>query len=142
MYAAKFKYHISISILAAFVVFATVLIRYDQNMSELNQDKLLPETFSRIYFSFLSQQVREFYNVDNVSDNVFSSALSLEIKKYFLIISKKDSQDQTHESTPPHLLPCDQGPYIWDRMQHFEGIGSEFQWHKPSFLATHFLHGK
>ena len=71
MYTAKFKYHISISILAAFVVFTTVLIRYDQNMSELNQDKLLPETFSRIYFSFLSQQVREFYNVDNVSDNVY-----------------------------------------------------------------------
>ena len=27
-------------------------------------------------------------------------------------------------------------------MQHLEGIGSEFQWHKPSFLATHFLRGK
>ena len=27
-------------------------------------------------------------------------------------------------------------------MKHFEGIGSEFQWHKPSFLATHFLRGK
>ena len=27
-------------------------------------------------------------------------------------------------------------------MQHFEGIGSEFQWHKPSFLASHFLQGK
>ena len=23
-----------------------------------------------------------------------------------------------------------------------EGIGSEFQWHKPSFIATHLLHGK
>ena len=27
-------------------------------------------------------------------------------------------------------------------MQHFEGIGSEFQWHKPSFIAAHFLKGK
>ena len=44
--------------------------------------------------------------------------------------------------TPSHLLPCDQGPYIWDKVVHFEGIGSQFQWHKPSLFATHFLHGK
>ena len=27
-------------------------------------------------------------------------------------------------------------------MQHFEGIGSEFQWHKPSFTAAHLLNAK
>ena len=39
-------------------------------------------------------------------------------------------------------MPCDQGPYIWDKTQHFEGIGSEFNWHKPSFVAVHQLNGK
>ena len=67
----KLKYHITISILAAFIVFTTVLIRYDQNKLEVNQEKLLPETFSRGYFSFLSQQVRQVYNTDRVFDNVY-----------------------------------------------------------------------
>jgi len=46
------------------------------------------------------------------------------------------------EIQPPYLLPCNQGPYIWDKKQRFEGIGSEFQWHKPSFTAAHLLNGK
>ena len=75
MCAKIFKTYNSISILAAFIVFTTVLIRYDQNKLEVNQEKLLPETFSRGYFSFLSQQVRQVYNTDRVFDNVYFSVV-------------------------------------------------------------------
>ena len=48
---------------------------------------------------------------------------------------------------PPYLLPCNDGPYVWDISTgvhdgRFKGIGSEFQWHKPSFIATHLVNGK
>ena len=42
-------------------------------------------------------------------------------------------------------LPCDKGPYIWDKSQHEEsheeGIGSTFQFRKPSLIAKHILNG-
>ena len=45
----------------------------------------------------------------------------------------------------PYLLPCNNGPYIWDKSKHEtghkEGIGSTFQWTKPTFIATHILNG-
>ena len=75
MGVTKLKYHITISILAAFIVFAVVLIRYDQNQSELNQEKLPPETYSRINFSLLSQniEVRPICNVNKVCVNLYFS---------------------------------------------------------------------
>ena len=44
------------------------------------------------------------------------------------------------------ILPCNQGPYVWDKSSHpngnAEGIGSNFQWRKASFIAKHFINGK
>jgi hypothetical protein len=40
------------------------------------------------------------------------------------------------------LPPCNNGPYIWDKSQHLEGIGSTFQWRKPSLIAAHMMSGK
>ena len=44
------------------------------------------------------------------------------------------------------ILPCNQGPYVWDKSSHpngnAEGIGSNFQWRKASFIAKHFIEGK
>ena len=40
------------------------------------------------------------------------------------------------------LLPCNDGPYIWDTSNHLEGIGSTFQWRKPSFIAAHMINAK
>ena len=40
------------------------------------------------------------------------------------------------------LLPCNNGPYVWDTSKHLEGIGSTFQWRKPSFIAAHMLSAK
>ena len=43
----------------------------------------------------------------------------------------------------PHLLlACNNGPYVWDRSQHLEGMGSTFQWRKPSLIAAHIIQGK
>ena len=95
MYATKFKRYISISILAAFIVFATVSIRYDQNQSEMNQEKLLPETFSRGYFSFLSQQVRQVNKIDKIFDTILPSFLSLQIRKYFFHFEEGFSRSNT-----------------------------------------------
>ena len=39
-------------------------------------------------------------------------------------------------------LPCDKGPYVWDKFQHREGIGSQFQRRKPSLVASHLLRAK
>ena len=42
-------------------------------------------------------------------------------------------------------LPCDNGPYIWDKSPQDqswdEGIGSIFQFRKPSLIARHILNG-
>ena len=40
------------------------------------------------------------------------------------------------------LLPCDNGPYIWDRSEHLDGVGSTLQWRKQSFIASHIVNGK
>ena len=39
-------------------------------------------------------------------------------------------------------LPCDKGPYIWDKSEHLDGIGSTLQWRKQSFIAAHILNAK
>ena len=41
-----------------------------------------------------------------------------------------------------YLLPCNEGPYVWDKSQHLEGIGSTFQLRRPSLMAAHLMHGK
>ena len=43
---------------------------------------------------------------------------------------------------PTFMLPCNKGPYIWDKSQHLDGIGSTIQWRKPSMFAAHILRGK
>ena len=43
---------------------------------------------------------------------------------------------------PTFMLPCNKGPYIWDKSQHLDGIGSTIQWRKPSLFAAHILQGK
>ena len=39
-------------------------------------------------------------------------------------------------------LLCNDGPYIWDKSKFLEGIGSQFQRRKPSFIASHVLQAK
>ena len=40
-------------------------------------------------------------------------------------------------------LPCDDGPYVWDKLQHqSEGIGAQFEWRKYSFIVTGILKAK
>ena len=52
--------------------------------------------------------------------------------------------DVAYEDGNNHL-PCNHGPYIWDKSKHEgsleEGIGSTFQFRKPSFIAKHLLNG-
>ena len=43
---------------------------------------------------------------------------------------------------PTYMLPCNKGPYIWDKSQHLDGIGATIQWRKPSLFAAHILQGK
>ena len=43
---------------------------------------------------------------------------------------------------PFPLLPCDDGPYIWDKSAHLDGVGSTLQWRKQSFIASHIVNGK
>ena len=55
--------------------------------------------------------------------------------------------DDLLQDLPPYLLPCNKGPYVWDIStgEHdgrLKGMGSEFQWHKPSFIASHLVNGK
>ena len=45
------------------------------------------------------------------------------------------------KNTQPIFFPCNNGPYIWDKSDHLEGIGSTFQWRKPSFIAAHITSG-
>ena len=54
---------------------------------------------------------------------------------------------ETPSDIPSYISPCNDGPYVWDISAgihdgRFKGMGSEFQWHKPSFMATHLLFGK
>ena len=50
--------------------------------------------------------------------------------------------DVAYEDGPNHLS-CNHGPYIWDKSKHegslAEGIGSTFQFRKPSLIAKHFF---
>ena len=46
------------------------------------------------------------------------------------------------KETHSHSLQCNDGPYVWDKNQHLEGMGSTFQWRKDSLLAAHFLGAK
>ena len=40
-------------------------------------------------------------------------------------------------------LPCDDGPYVWDKRQpSTEGIGAQFLWRKYSFVVTGMLKAK
>ena len=43
-------------------------------------------------------------------------------------------------------MPCDDGPYVWDKSEHregnLEGIGSTFQFRKSSLIASHILKAK
>ncbi|KAJ1465933.1 hypothetical protein T484DRAFT_2578317 [Baffinella frigidus] len=43
------------------------------------------------------------------------------------------SQNGTHKRL------CTNGPYVWDRSPHLEGIGSTFQHRKPSLILAHAL---
>ena len=40
------------------------------------------------------------------------------------------------------ILPCNQGPYVWDKSLHHEGIGSTFDYRKYSFIAQGILKAK
>ena len=43
---------------------------------------------------------------------------------------------------PSMLLPCNDGPYIWDKSGRLDGIGSTLQWRKQSFIAASISNGK
>lgn len=40
------------------------------------------------------------------------------------------------------ILPCNRGPYVWDKSLHHEGIGSTFDYRKYSFIAQGILKAK
>ena len=43
---------------------------------------------------------------------------------------------------PMPILPCNHGPYIWDKSLHHEGIGSTFNNRRYSFIAQGILKAK
>ena len=56
--------------------------------------------------------------------------------------SNKQSSKLKDETSLNANLPCDDGPYIWNKSLYQEGIGSAFHWRKWSFIAQDILQGK
>ena len=65
MGVTKLKHHIKISLLAAFSVFVVVLIQYDQNQLDSNQEKRPSQNI----------EVRQICNVNKVSVNIYFSVV-------------------------------------------------------------------
>ena len=49
---------------------------------------------------------------------------------------------QDNSVIPMPILPCNHGPYIWDKSLHHEGIGSTFNNRRYSFIAQGILKAK
>ena len=72
-----------------------------------------------------------------ISNSNNSSSLPLEGYN-----SNKQSSKSKARTSLNANLPCDKGPYIWDKSLYQEGIGSAFHWRKWSFIAQGILQGK
>ena len=74
-----------------------------------------------------------------LSSSKSNNSMSLPLVGYN---SNKQSSKSKEETSSTDNLPCDDGPYIWDKSLYTEGIGSTFHWRKWSFIAQGILQGK
>lgn len=92
---------------------------------------LVAVTFSLDLFIILLHRINPGHHISSIT-----KSLKGDIQK-----SKKPSHFGEEENLS-FLLPCDDGPYIWDKSEHLDGIGSTLQWRKQSFIASHIINGK
>ena len=76
---------------------------------------------------------------ESLSSLMSNTPISLRFLRYNSNERHINLKDKVHISDN---LPCDEGPYIWDKSMHQDGIGSTFHWRKWSLIVHGIVKGK